>query len=396
MEYTYKVRDQLGNIHDGEVEAENEEEATQLLRADGFQVVELHEASGGADLFKKRIKRTEIVYMTSQLAIMIDTGITIASALDALAEHETNSSLKEVLSALKNRVENGDDFSKALAEHPKVFDETYIALTRAAEQTGGLGEMLDRIALYLRNELDTRGKVKAAMAYPAVMVVLSLGITSFLLTFILPKFMPMFKKKEIDLPLPTIVLTGVSESLTTYWYAWIAGLIAAIGGFLYARKTQIGRQVIDFMKINLPVVGAMNRKVIISRSVRTLGTMIQSGVSMLDSIELTAAVSGNYYYEQLWRGVLDEITQGNRIADSIRGNPLFPPTLVQMISSGEETGKLDYVLNKVSMYYDREVDSAVKAATSIIEPIMITVMGSVVGGIGFAIMLPIFKLSTSH
>jgi type IV pilus assembly protein PilC len=298
-----------------------------------------------------------------------------------------------VLNDLKQHVEQGDDFSSSLARHPKHFDKTYIALVRASEQTGTLGEMLETISLYLRSQLELRQRVRAAMAYPAVMLTLAIGVTIFLLTYVLPKFEPLFTRKGVKLPKPTIIMMTVSDALMDYWYAWLLGAVALTALYFWGRRTEPGRQILDWVKINVPVVGPMMSKVIISRSIRTLGTMVASGVSMLDAIRLAGEVSGNYYYEKAWQRVLDDITEGSRIADALHGDKLFPKTLIQMIGAGEETGKLDQVLQKVSSYYDKEVESAIKAATSLIEPIMITAMGFVVGGIALGLLLPIFSLS---
>jgi type IV pilus assembly protein PilC len=294
---------------------------------------------------------------------------------------------------LKDSVEAGQDFSIALARYPKYFDNTYVSLVKASEATGSLGSMLDRIAAYMRKEMETRGKVRAAMAYPTVMMVLASGVTLFLLTYILPKFTPLFKSKGTHLPKPTLIMMALSDAMLHYWYLWLAGAVAAVVGFLYGRRTKTGRMILDWIKINAPIVGPMFRKVTISRSIRTLGTMLASGVPVMEAIRLAGAVSSNYYYEQLWAKVLDEVTGGKRICEVLHGSLLFPRVLVQMIAAGEDTGKLDTVLEKVSTYYDGEVETSLKATTSIIEPIMISVMGVVVGTIGLALMLPIFSLS---
>jgi type IV pilus assembly protein PilC len=393
MSYQYRARDPLGNVHEGTVEAASPEEATQQLRRNGFQILDLDEDDGGEGLFPRRVSRGELIYLTSQLAIMVDTGITLSSALSGIVDQEPNPSLRKILADLKGSVESGGDFSSALASYPKLFDRTYVALVKASEATGTLGAMLERIADYLRKELDTRNRVRAAMAYPMVMMVLALGVTIFLLTYILPKFLPLFKSKGIDLPGPTWLVMTVSDVLMGYWYLWLAGLVLAVAGFFFGRRTGPGRRMLDFAKINLPIVGPVFRKVIISRSIRTLGTMLQSGVSFIDAIRLAGEVAGNFYYERLWQQVLDQVSSGKRICEVLVGNPLFPRVLVQMIACGEETGKLDKVLERISSYYDREVETSIKAATSLIEPIMIAVMGVVVGTIGLALMLPIFSLS---
>jgi type IV pilus assembly protein PilC len=393
MTYQYRVRDSVANVHSGQIEAASVEEARTKLRRDGFHVLELDEADEDEGLFPKRISRNDLIYVTSQLAIMVDTGITLSTALGGIVEQETNPALRRVLNDLKESVEGGQDFSTALARYPKCFDKTYVSLVRAGEATGSLGTMLERIAGYLRKEMDTRGKVRAALAYPTVMMVLATGVTIFLLTYILPKFMPLFKSRGTQLPRPTLVMMTVSDAMLHYWHFWLVGAAAVVAGFLYGRRTPGGRKVLDWLKINSPIVGPMFRKVTISRGIRTLGAMLAGGVPIMEAIRLAGAVSSNYYYEQLWAKVLDEVSGGKRICEILQGNPLFPRVLVQMIAAGEDTGKLDSVLEKVSVYYDGEVETALKTTTSLIEPLMIGVMGVVVGTIGLAMMLPIFSLS---
>jgi type IV pilus assembly protein PilC len=391
--FTYSARDMLGKLIEGSLEVESRDEAMSRLKRDGLNVVELAEETSSFELLPKRIRLGDVIFVTSQLAVMVDTGINVSTALGSIAEQESNSALKTVLTDLRNRVEGGEDLSSALSRHPKQFDKTYVALIKAAEQTGRLGEMLETVSNYLRNQLETRQKVRAAMAYPSIMAVLAVGVTIFLLTFILPKFEPMFTRKGVKLPRPTIIMMTASDILLDYWPAWVALAIALLATYFFGRRTPTGRQIIDWVLINAPIVGPMCRKVTISRSLRTLGTMVASGVSMLEAIRLTAEVAGNYYYEQVWLRVLEQITQGNRIVESLKTEPLMPPTLVQMISAGEETGKLDTVLAKVSGYYDREVEASLKATTSMIEPLMICAMGVIVGGIALGLLMPIFQLS---
>ena len=393
MTYKYRVRDPLGNTHEGTVEAPTVDDATQQLRRDGFQIIDIDEDDGVGALFPKRVSKNDVIYVTSQLAIMVDTGITLSAALAGIVEQEAIGTLKSILAELQAAVEGGEDFSAALARHPKLFDKTYVSLVKASEATGTLGPMLDRIAGYLRKEVETRGKVRAAMAYPAVMMFVATGVTIFLLTYILPKFAPLFKSKGTELPRPTLIMMTLSDAMLGYWYLWLIGIIVLTAGFLYGKRTEPGRKILDWVKINTPIIGPMSRKVTISRSIRTLGTMLSSGVPMLESIQLAGDVSGNFYYERLWHGVLDEVAGGKRICEVLRGNPLFPRVLIQMIASGEETGKLDVVLERVSTYYDREVETSIKTTTAMIEPIMISVMGVVVGTIGLALLLPIFSLS---
>jgi type IV pilus assembly protein PilC len=383
----------MGKTHSGTLEAVTLEEATQRLRRDGFQVLELEESDADTPLLPMGVSKSEIIYATSQLAIMVDTGVTLSAALGGLIEQEANPTFRKVLADLKQSVEGGGDFSAALARHPKLFDKTYTSLVRASEATGSLGTMLERIAGYLRKELETRGKVRAAMAYPGVMMVMAVGVTVFLLTYILPKFVPIFKAKASQLPKMTLFMMNLSDTLLENWYLWLGGAAMVVVGVLVGKRTEPGRRAIDWLKINLPIVGPTVRKVILSRTIRTLGTLLASGVPMLEALRLSGEVSDNYYYEKLWQDVREQVVSGKRICEVVAGSSLFPRVLVQMIACGEETARLDFVLQRVSVYYDQEVETALKTATSMIEPIMIAVMGVVVGGIGMALLLPIFTLS---
>lgn len=396
VSFQYRVRDPLGNFLEGTLDATSADDAAQQLRRDGFQVVELAEgAEDDEGLLPRRVRRAEIVSMTSQLAVMVDTGVTLSAALDNIILQEQNPTLRKVLKSLQSAVQQGDDFSSALARFPKLFDKTYVSLVKASEATGTLGAMLDRVAGYSRKELEARGKVRAAMAYPAVMTVMAVAVTIFLLTFVLPKFTPLFTRKGMELPKPTRVMMCLSDALVGYWYVWIAFAVAAVLGFVFGRRTPGGRQAWDWFKINVPVLGPMYRKVTISRSIRTLGTLLSSGIPMLDALHLAAEVTGNVWYERLWQHVSRDVTEGKQICESLNGNPLFPPMLIQMISAGEQTGKLGAVLERVSNFYDQDVETSLKTVTSLIEPLMITIMGGVVGGIALALMLPIFQLSKS-
>ncbi len=391
--FQYRARDPLGRTHEGSIDAASSEEAKQRLRRDGLHILELKSTEAQWNLIPQRISRQDLIYVTAQLGIMVETGITLSTAISGIIEQETNSALRKVLQELKESVESGEDFSTALARFPKLFDKTYISLVKASEATGTLGPMLDRIASHWRKEQETFNKVRAAMAYPMIMMILAVGVTIFLLTYVMPKFMPLFKMRHTQLPTPTLVMMSLSDAILNYWYLFLAGAAAIVGGFLYGRRTPAGRRVLDWMKINAPIVGKMFRKVTISRSIRTLGTLLASGVPVIEAIRLAQAVADNYYYETIWQKVLEEVTGGKRICEVLQHVPLFPNVLVQMIRAGEETGKLDIVLEKVSTYYDSEVETALKATTSLIEPLMIAMMGVVVGTIGLSLMLPIFSLS---
>ncbi|MBM4003452.1 MAG: type II secretion system F family protein [Planctomycetes bacterium] len=395
MSFDYRARDNMGKNHHGTIAAEDREQATAMLARDERHVVELCESDNDSalSLFSRRVKKSDIVYVANQLAVMVDTGISLSGALQGIYEQTDNPRLRSMLIDLRNRVEGGEDLSVALGRYPACFDRTFVSLIKASERTGTLGAMLERVANHLRGQLDTQSRVRAAMAYPLIMVVLAVGTTVFLLAYILPKFLPLFKTKGLRLPRPTMIMMALSDALTSYWPAWLAALMMLVATCYFGRRTLTGRKFLDGLWIHLPILGPAYRKVVISRCISTLGAMLHAGVSLLESIELCAEIANNYHFEQAWLQVRDQVIQGNRVAESLRASKLFPRTLVQMINAGEETAKLDLVLNKVAQYYDREVETSLKAATSVIEPIMISVMGLIVGAIGLGIMLPIFSLS---
>src|SRR6476620_3112996 len=284
LTFAYQAQDPLGERVEGTLEVATREEAVAKLKREGLAVVELNEEAGGFDLLPARVRQADIIFTTSQLAVMVDTGITLSAALNSIAEQEANPALKRVLLDLKTAVESGEDFSVALSRHPRHFDKTFTSLIKASEQTGTMAEMLETVSNYLRAQLETRQKVRAAMAYPSVMAVLAVGVTIFLLTYILPKFEPLFSRKGVKLPAATVFMMAASQVLLQYWYLWIIALVALVLAYVFGRKTEPGRKLLDWIKIHLPVVGPMSRKVTLSRSVRTLGTMVGSGVPVLEAI----------------------------------------------------------------------------------------------------------------
>ena len=400
MQFTYQARDVSGEVKSGEISADSAETATQQLRQDGLYLLSIEESSrvsssAGLAMFQKKVSRSDIIYLTNQLAVMIDAGVPLANALEGLAKQGENPTMKSMLQSIQKGVESGEDFSAALARFPKYFDKTYVNLVKASEASGALGPILDRIAIQTRNELETKQKVTGAMMYPGAMLIMCVSVCVFLLTYVFPKLMPMFEGREADIPKPTKFFMALSTALTHQWYLFIIGIAVVIGIGIYARRQSWGRLAFDWCWLNVPIMGSMCRKVAISRSLRTLSTTINAGVPMLEALDLCAGVSNNVIYEQCWVRVGEQVTTGKQICEALEGNALFPATLLQMIASGESTGKLGHVLDKVSDYFDREVANAIKAATSLIEPVMVAVMGGVIGTIALAMLLPIFKLSSS-
>lgn len=401
MQFTYTARNTSGQNQTGELVADSREEAVAKLRQEGLYLLALDESDASSAnttsiARKKRVPRKEIIYFTNQLAIMVDAGVPVATALEGISKQIENPVLAEILAHIQKSVESGSDLSAALADFPRQFDRTYVNLIKASEASGTMPQMLNRIAAQAEEEQETIQQVKGALIYPAIMLVMCVGVCIFLLTYVFPKLMPMFASRGAAIPGPTKAMIMVSTAMTSYWYLIILFLAALAGAFCYIRNQAWGKSAFDWILIRLPVFGSMLKKLAISRSIRTLATTVNAGVPMLEAIELSSGVTDNVHFKQSWMEIGELVTTGKQIHEALEGKTLFPPTMQQMIASGESTGRLGMVLNKLSDYFDREVQIAIKNATTLIEPIMVVCMGSIIGFIALSMLLPIFTLSTSH
>lgn len=401
--YRYQVKTSAGQTQIGMLAADSVATAAAVLRNQGQHVMSLSpvlEGSAAAGLLVKfrelnagRPRTKHVLDFTTQLAVMMRAGINLRSALDGIAEQTDHPNFRKVIYALKTDVESGKQFSQALARYPKLFGPLYVNMVRASEMSGSFSQMLDRIAAYIAQEIETRRMVIGAAIYPGVIGTMAVGVTIFLLTFVLPKFAGVFKGKEEALPWATKFLLNLSDTMVQQW-PLIIGAIALIGGGFYAFiKTPVGSFWFDRTKLTVPVVKGMFRSLYISRSLQTMGQLVNAGVPMLDTLAITGDISGNVLYQRLWRAVFTNVKQGKKIAAPLMTSRLLPRAVVQMISAGEESGKLGEVLDEISKYYAKQLKDQIKSVTSLIEPIMIVLMGSVVGFIAMAIILPIFKMS---
>ncbi len=345
------------------------------------------------DLQSARVRKRDLIATLQQLAILAEAGVNVATALQATIEEEKNGTLRSILKQVKKDIESGQDFSAALSRYPKVFNNTVVALAKAGEKTGALGAMLARAAGYLQAEYETMAKVRAAMIYPSVMLVMAVGVTLFLLTFVLPRFTPMFEARHVALPKITLMTLAASNFLRVHWKTFLALAGGLLGVLAIMRRSPSGREYLDRMKLSIPILGPIYRRIAISRSVRTLSTVLYAGVPILDAIDLAAAISENTIIQRAWITIRDGIIEGRRVCDCMKTETIFPRTLVQMVAAGEDAGNLDQVLDKVAEFYERELEVTIKTATSLIEPAMIIIMGIVVGTIGLSLLLPIFSLS---
>jgi type IV pilus assembly protein PilC len=398
--FRYESKTSGGKIVSGVLTAPNLAQASQQLRARGEYILALAPVEAGADAKKFTLNVSfgpsakDIQNFTSQLSVMIRAGISIRAAIEGIADQVENPKLKQMLIQMKRDVEGGRQFSEALLRYPKNFSPLYINMVKASELSGGFSKMLDKIATYLAQQIETSSMVKGAMVYPGIIGTLAVGTTIFLLTFVLPRFMVIFKGKEAALPKPTKLLLFLSDFMVNYWYILLFGVAATVWGLVMTLRTDWGRMWFDKIKLSVPLFKKMFRALYISRSLHTMGQLINAGVPMLDTIAITADISGNVLYKRMWRNVYSAVKQGKKISQPLQASPLLPRAVVQMISAGEESGKLGEVLDEVSEFYSHELKSVIKTCTSMIEPLMIVIMGGLVGFIAMSIILPIFKLSS--
>ena len=376
------------------LDANTEQEAIANLLGRNMLVVSIQEASG------KKGKATtgavplqDLVMFTRQLATLIDAGIAIVGALQALAEQTDNKIMRDVIRDICARVESGDNFSAALMKHPKTFERIYYCMVDAGEKGGLLAEILARLATYLENTVRLHKKVKSAMMYPTIVTLVAITITCFLLIKVVPTFGEIFSGFGSKLPAPTQFLIDLSAWMQKWWWAIGGATGAIIYGWLMFIKTGVGLEFWDRNRIRLPVFGHIAHKICLARFARTLSSLIRSGVPILEVLNITANCVGNVVMEKAIRGAAADIEKGDGISAALGRHPVFPVMIIRMLSAGEQTGKIDAMLERVADFLDDEIETILDGLTSLIEPLLIVFLGVVVGGIVIAMFLPIFKLS---
>ena len=401
--YKYEMKAPSGQVMAGVVQAQSLLDATAIVRAQGGVLVSIVPAAGGVAGALDRMRTVsfemgpnlrDVMAFTNQLSVMIKAGINIRNAIAGIGDGVKNTKFRAIIHQIKADVEAGQPFSEALAKHPKVFSPLYVNMVRASEMSGDLGRMLERLAEFLDQQADTRRMVIGAMIYPCIIGVMAVVTTIVLLTFVLPKLMPLFKGKEKYLPGVTKFVMGLSAFLINFWWLLLIMLAGSITGFIMFKRTVFGRRAWDTFKLKVPLMGKMFRALYISSGLSTLGELVSAGVPMLETLNITSDVVGNTLHKELWRKVYDSVKQGGKIVEPLRNQTLLPSNVVQMVSAGEESGNLGNVLQDVSEFYARELKATIKAVTGMIEPIMMIVMGAIVGVIVASVLLPIFKLST--
>jgi type IV pilus assembly protein PilC len=398
--FEYSVRDKSGKLVSGTLEADSQAAVAQRLKSMGYAPVSIRTGKAGLSKElkipglsgKKKVKLKDLAIMSRQFATMINSGLSLLRALSILSEQTESKELARVLGEVRNDVESGNSLSASFSKHPKVFPPLMVNMCKAGEVGGFLDAVLLQIAQNYEAEVKLRSKIKAAMTYPVVVFVMAMLGVMVMLLFVVPVFAKMFKDLGGTLPAPTRFLVFLSHAARVLVPIMIVLIVVGLFVWKKVKHQERVRAVIDPMKLKIPVFGSLFNKVALSRFSRNLGTMMHSGVPILQSLEIVADTTGNIVLERAIRDVQDSVRGGETIAGPLANHPVFPPMVVQMMSVGEDTGALDAMLHKISEFYDQEVEATTEALTSLIEPLMIGVLGSIIGAMIISLYLPIFKV----
>lgn len=399
MAFAYEARDHRGELVSGIVNALDMSQAGATLSQRNLFVVKIAPADRKAAKAKKgfgskkgqRVPRKSVLWFISQLTIMTETGIPISQSLEILARREDAGDMQKIIKEVSKNVHAGQPLSEALEEYPIVFPTTMTALIRASEMSGTLPSVLKRISVYMMKEHQIIRAMRSALIYPGFMLLLSLAITVFLLTVILPKFADIFAAKGAILPLPTQILMNLSDLLINHWLYWLIGTFAVVYGIRLWALSISGKLTLHRLQLSVPVFSTVFNKMYQSRSFRAMGTLIESGVPLTDALAITKEMSTNAYYHELWDDITQAVTHGETISKPMSKSPLIPEEISQMVEAGDHSGSLGIVFERLAEFLEEEFDQAVKTATQFIEPLTIMVMGSVVGFVAISLLLPLFQ-----
>lgn len=397
--FEYKVRDRSGAVKTGKLDADSPSQVAAKLKAMGYAPMTITETNQGMQrelkipgLGRKKVKLKDLAIFSRQFATMISSGLSLLRALNILVEQTDNKELARVLGDVRNDIETGSSLSAALGKHPDAFPPLFVNMTKAGEVGGFLDMVLLQIAENYEAEVKLRGKVKAAMTYPVVVFIIAIIAVIAMLLFIVPVFVGLFADFNAQLPLPTRILVGMSHAMQILAPLGLVGLIAFFFTWPKVKRRPEVRNVLDPVKLKVPVFGKLFQKIALARFARNLGTMMKSGVPILQSLDIVADTTGNVVLERALREVQDSVRQGEALAAPLTNHAVFPPMVVQMMSVGEDTGALDTMLYKISEFYDQEVEATTEALTALIEPLMIVSVGSIIGAMIVALYMPIFTL----
>ncbi len=394
--FAYSGRTRAGQTISGEMEAPNREAVVAQLRRQQIMATSVKAKAKELELripgLGGKVSDRDLAIFTRQFATMIDAGLPLVQCLDILAQQQDNKTLKKTLQEVRVDVEGGSTFAAALKKHPKIFTPLYTNMVEAGEAGGILDTSLNRLAAYIEKAMALKKKVKSAMVYPSTIVTVAIVVVIFLLVYVIPSFQQMFAGFGVALPLPTVIVLEASRFVQANILYMIGAVIAMVVGFRMYYRTRGGKKFIDTILLKLPIFGPLIRKVAVAKFTRTLGTLISSGVAILEGLDITARTAGNKVVEEAIIKARTTIAQGKTIAEPLKASGVFPPMVVQMIAVGEQTGALDSMLAKIADFYDEEVDVAVAGLTSMLEPLLMVFLGVIIGGVVIAMYLPIFKL----
>ncbi len=397
--FVYTGRTASGEVRKGNIDAMNVAQATATLRRQQIIPSTITEKKGIGSIqiripgMGPGITTKELVVFTRQFATMIDAGLPLVQCLDILASQQDNQEFQRVINEVKASVEGGSTFADALKKHPKVFDSLFVNLIAAGEVGGILDIILNRLANFMEKAQKLKNKIKSALTYPLAVIVIATLVVTGLLVWVVPVFEDMFEGFGQALPAPTQLVVGMSNFLRYYWYVLIGGLVGVFITIRQARRTEGGKRFTDGVLLRVPVFGDLLRKTAVARFTRTLGTMMSSGVPILEALEIVAKTAGNVVVEEAIMKARKSLSEGKTLADPLAETKVFPPMVTQMIMVGESTGAMDTMLSKIADFYEDEVDVAVEALTSLIEPLLMAFLGVVVGGLVIALYLPIFQIA---
>lgn len=400
--FHYNARTNAGDQATGVVEAPSRAEALRIVQREGKVVTDIALGAAPAavddDLIRLRnaaatIRREEVISMTAQLGVMLETGVPLAEALKAFAEQSRRGGLRRVMAHVSERITGGQPFSEAIRDFPRAFPPLMVSLMKASEASGTLGMMLGRVSEYLAKERKIVKQIKGALTYPAVMITMALSVTGFLVAFVLPRFAKIYANKKAALPALTRVVMDISDFATTHWIALVAALAALVAGAVSLRFFDAGRRWIDTMKVRAPIIGRLFGQFYLARASRTLATLLASGVQLLDAVRIVRGVTGNILWQRLWDDAETAMTSGQSLTEVMTKSSLVPPATGYMIAAGERTARLPEVFTRIADATEEELDGTIKSVTQMIEPAMIMFMGVVIGGIAVALLLPIFSVA---
>ena len=388
-QFLWEGRDKSGKTVKGEMRAAGEASVSAHLRRQGIQVTKVKKRRGST----QKVTEKDISMFTRQLATMLRSGVPLLQAFDIVGKGHSNPSVARLLMDIKTDVETGSSLSTAFRKYPLYFDDLYCNLIGAGEAAGILDSLLDRLATYKEKILAIKGKIKSALFYPISIIVVAFIITAIIMIFVIPAFKELFSNFGADLPGPTLVVMAISDFFVAWWWAIFGGVGGGIYGFMYAWKRNKKMQMImDRIMLKLPIFGELVRKATIARWTRTLSTMFAAGVPLVEAFDSVAGAAGNAVYYDATKSIQREVSSGNSLTVSMQNTEVFPSMVLQMVSIGEEAGSLDSMLGKVADFYEAEVDDAVEALSSLMEPIIMVVLGTLIGGMVVAMYLPIFKM----